>query len=382
MSSAVSRGAFLTALAAAAAAALRWPLGAAPSRSNFVYIGMHGRQITLAHFDAVNGAFTLVGHAAVVPSPTWTTVHPKLPIIYSDSEVGGDGKTDGAVYALRIDPASGMLTTIRKVNARGGGTTYLWLDAPSMTLLATNYSTGSVVTIPVDADGSPAPVASCVTEIGSGPNARQKSAHPHSVVVDPSGHFALVPDLGADRVFVYPFDRASHALRPDRPGQERHFVAPPGSGPRHIVFHPNGRFVYLVTELTADVLTLKWDAAAGRLTQVASISMNGPEFTGDSSAAELAISRDGRFVYGSNRGENTIVAFSVNGVSGDLTFLQRVPAGGDPWSFGLHPSGRWMLVANEQTNVVDVVGVDPATGRINYTGTTVATPAPVSISFV
>lgn len=377
--SVLSRREFTTALAGAAAAAL--PLTARAAVPGLTYIGMHGNQIKAGRFDVQTGDLSLIGPAATVPSPTWLIMHPSLPIVYSDSELGNDGKSDGFVYALHIDPATGMLTQLNMVDAGGGGTTYLYLDAPSKTIFACNYGSGSVSTIPLGDYGRLQALSSLTKDTGKGPNPRQAGPHAHSVAVDPSGKYALVPDLGADRVFVYPFDRAAHVLRPDAPGAERHWVAPPGSGPRHITFHPNGRFAYVFCELVAEIHTLSWDTVAGKLSQLQTVPTNSPQFNGRTAAAELAISRDGRFVYASNRGENTIVAFSVDTGTGELTLLQRLTAGGDPWSFSIHPGGRWMLIANEHTNNVAVFSIDPATGRMTDTGKSVSTPTPVCVCF-
>lgn len=377
-----SRRAFSLGLAGTLAAWSPRPAGAANRSAGLVYVGMHGNQITAARFDPATGNLALIGPAADMPSPTWTVVHPSLPVVFADSELGNDGKSDGAVFSFRADRATGKLDQIGRVDAGGGGTTYLWLDAPSMTLLATNYGSGSVATIPVTADGGLSPVVSLIAETGSGPSPRQRSSHAHSVVVDPSGRFALVADLGADRVFVYPFDRAAHALEPDPSGQERHYAAAPGSGPRHLAFHPNGRALYLYCELTADLQVLRWDAAEGRLALTQTVSTNSAGFAGKSAAAEVAVSRDGRFVYASNRGENTLVVYGAARDGGELTFLQRLPGIGDPWSFALHPNGRWLLVANEHTNSVAVYGVEPSSGRLTETGRSIATPNPVCISFL
>lgn len=198
------------------------------------------------------------------------------------------------------------------------------------------------------------------------------------MVIDPSGRFALVPDLGADRVFVYRFDRATSTLS-DGPSA---YATAPGSGPRRVVFHPSGRIVYLLNELTADIQALGWSPEDGVLTHLQSLSTNVPEHTGTTSAAELAISRDGRFVYTSNRGENTLVVFSADRRTGLLTLAQRIPCGGlTPWSFSFHPSGKWLLVANQASSTVNLFGVDPHSGRLTDTGTSVPVPRPACITF-
>jgi 6-phosphogluconolactonase len=376
----LSRRDFSLALGATAiAAALPVPVLATGPDADFVYIGMHGNQITLARFDPRSGDLSLSGPAATMPSPTWSAVHPRMPVIYYTSEIGNDGKTNGGVWAFRINRATGELTKLNQVDAGGGGTTFLYLDAPSLTLLATNFGSGSIASFAIGSDGSLSERISLVTETGSGPNVRQKSAHAHSVIVDPTGRYALVADLGADKVFIYAFDRKTHSLKQDPHGE---YVSPPGSGPRHVSFHPNGRVAYVFCELTADLQTVRWNAAAGKLSLLQTTSTNSADFKGKSSIAEIAVSRDGRFVYVSNRGENTLVSYSVNPASGELAFAQRLTSGGDPWSFTIHPTGRWLLVANEHTNKVQVIAIDPTSGKLTDTGVAIATPTPVSISFV
>jgi 6-phosphogluconolactonase (cycloisomerase 2 family) len=233
------------------------------------------------------------------------------------------------------------------------------------------------VTAPVGRDGRLGAMASSVQDTGSGPNARQAGPHAHHVVIDPSRRFALVADFGADRVFVYDYDRASHRLSagtPDGPGS---YATAPGSGPRRLAFHPSGGTVYLLNELTADIQVLRWDPRAGVLTPRQLLTTNAPGHTGTTSAAELAISRDGRHVYTSNRGDNTLVVFSVDPDTGLLTEAQRLPCGGvTPWSFSLHPGGRWLFVANEASSTVNLFQVDPGSGHLTDTGASVAVPNP------
>jgi 6-phosphogluconolactonase len=203
------------------------------------------------------------------------------------------------------------------------------------------------------------------------------------VVVDPSGRYALVPDLGADRVFIYHFDRTTHALSAGNGAEARAFVAPAGSGPRHLAFGADGRFVYLINELTAEIMTLRWNAATGQLALVQTLATSRAEFDGVKSGAEVAVSRDGRFVYVENRGENTLVVYRVDAESGALSLLQRIGSGGErPWGFAIHPSGKWMLVANQRSGNVTVFRIDPASGLLASTGEAVDLPAPVSLTFV
>ena len=354
---------------------------AAPAvRGELVYIGMHGGKIHAARFDPRSGDLTALGPVADNLRPTWGVVHPTLPVIYFNEESGNDGKSQGGVQALRIDRQSGSVTKISDVRAGGGGTTNLWFDRASNTILAVNYGGGSLVTMPVNADGTLGAIISQVQFTGSGPLRRQSSPHPHGVMVDPSGHYVLVSDLGADRIWVLPFDRKTRAIGADDPAQSRHFVLAPGSGPRHMAWHPGGRWLYLANELTANVDTFAWDARAGRLRRVQELSTDDPAYKGEKSAAEVAVSRDGRFVYVSNRGDHMIVVHAVNQRTGALTQIQRIASGGPwPWHFAIHRSGRWMLVANRDADAITVLAINPRTGLVRATGKSMATPKPVFV---
>jgi 6-phosphogluconolactonase len=350
------------------------------AQTEFVYVGTQQAQIRALRLDTATGKLTEIGTVAEGPKTTWVAAHPQLPVLYG---VDDDNARDGSITAYAVNRETGALDKINEVASGGRGTTNLVLDPPSNTLLAANYASGSVSSVAINPDGSLGARVSTVTETGSGPNRRQASAHAHSAVVDPSGRYALVPDLGADRVFVYRFDRASHALSADCGNDPAAFVVPPGSGPRHIVFGANGEFVYLLTELSAEVMVLHWDAEQGKLTLVQSLPVTNPGFDGVKSGAEIALSQDGRFVYVEDRGENALVVYRVNSRTGELAPIQRTPSGGDrPWGFAIDSSGKWLLVANQHSGNVSVFSVDPVSGKVASTGESVALPTPVSVAFV
>jgi 6-phosphogluconolactonase len=350
------------------------------AQTEFVYVGTQQAQIRALRLDTATGKLTEIGTVAEGPKTTWVAAHPQLPVLYG---VDDDNARDGSITAYAVNRETGALDKINEVASGGRGTTNLVLDPPSNTLLAANYASGSVSSVAINPDGSLGARVSTVTETGSGPNRRQASAHAHSAVVDPSGRYALVPDLGADRVFVYRFDRASHALSADGGNDPAAFVVPPGSGPRHIVFGANGEFVYLLTELSAEVMVLHWDAEQGKLTLVQSLPVTNPGFDGVKSGAEIALSQDGRFVYVEDRGENALVVYRVNSRTGELAPIQRTPSGGDrPWGFAIDSSGKWLLVANQHSGNVSVFSVDPVSGKVASTGESVALPTPVSVAFV
>lgn len=354
--------------------ALALPLMPA-AQAELVYVGSQGRQIQALRFDPASGKLELIGPVAEGLRPTWTLAHPRLPILYA---VDDDSGKEGTVSAFAVQRASGALRKLNQAPTGGNGATHLSLDLPSHTLFAANFGGGSSASIAVRPDGSLGPLVSVLKAQGAGPHRRQASAHAHASAIDPSGNYLLVPDLGADRVFVHGYDAATRVLSP---GQA--FSAPPGSGPRHLVFGADGRFVYLLNELSADVMALGWEAGAGRLSLVQTVATSSDGFAGTKSGAEIARSADGRFLYVANRGEHALLVYGIDPVSGRLALLQRIGSGGEtPWSFALHASGKWLLVANQRSGGVHVFGVDAASGLLSDAGMSVAVATPVNLSFV
>jgi 6-phosphogluconolactonase len=353
-----------------------------PSRE-LIYVGAwQGTQLYAAWFDSVRGSLDAIGPVADITS-NWTTKHPTRPVLY----VAGNDLA-GSVTPYTVDETTGTLTSLGAAvatapsNTASGGLGLITVDAPSNTLLVANYASGQSASIPIARDGSLGRVASVIQDTGSGPNSRQAGPHAHDAVVSPDGRYVLVPDFGADRVYIRRFDRAAHKLEADGVPGPGFYAAAAGSGPRRIVFHPDGRTAYVVNELTADIQTLAWDPKQATLTLRQDLSTDSPAFTGTKSAAELAISRDGRFVYVSNRGENTLLVYATDPRTGLLALIQRTdPGGTSPWSFSLHPSGRWLLVANLVSDTVNLFSVDEAGGKLADTGASVSIPSPDCITF-
>jgi 6-phosphogluconolactonase len=355
-----------------------------PAGGELVYVGTQasepGQGIFAARLDRRTGKLTPVGLAAEVQRPTWLTPHPALPIIYAVSEVGNDGKSQGSVLTFQADPKTGLLNKVGAVPSGGGGPTHLAVDLPTRTVLVANYGTGQVAALPILADGSLGAPRSVQADQGSGPSPRQKGPHAHAVTLDPSRKFALVADLGADRIFIYPYDRATHQLGA-MPTIE---ALPAGQGPRRLAFHPNGRFVFLLSELIPELRAYLWDAQKGKLhlTQTVATAAD-PAHADKAKGAELVVSPDGRFVYVSIRGEDVLVAYAVNPRTGALREVQRVAANGLlPWSFGLEPGGRWLLVANQGSNAVQVFARDPASGKLTATSESITVNKPVSVAYL
>jgi 6-phosphogluconolactonase len=348
------------------------------THDGLVYVGTDGNPLRALRFDACVGKLAAIGKVAEVPKSRWIVAHPSLPVLYVTRE-GAD--KEGSVVVFGIDRRSGALNALNESSSGGSGPTHLWLDASSKTLLVANFGAGSTSSLAIERDGRLSPPVSTLKATGSGPHRRQASPHAHGVAVDPSGRQALVADMGADRIFVYDFDRSTHALSAG--DATRSFAAAAGSGPRRAVFGASGRFVHVLNELSAELMTLRWDAGDARLTPVQTLSLSSSDFKGTRSASEIAVSRDGRFVYAADRGENTLVVFRVNAETGELALLQRLPSGGEaPWAFEIHRSGKWLLVANYRSNRLNLFGIDIDSGRLTDTGQSVESTAPVSAAFV
>jgi 6-phosphogluconolactonase (cycloisomerase 2 family) len=374
-----------TVLAAATATALLTTTPATANtltrRTDLLYVGTWaGTGIHAIRFDSDTGTMTPLGVQAETTA-NWLTAHPTRPVLHAAGSEPG-----GIVRTFRITPTTGALhltaeLTTEAVPGGSGGLSFTGLDPHAETLLVADFATGSASTVAVHRDGSLGSVTSTLQDTGSGPNPRQAGPHVHHVVTTPDGRHALVADFGTDHVHVHHYDRATRSMRPapDDPG---HTTAP-GSGPRRLAFHPDGRTVYLLNELTADLEVLAWDPHRATLTRRQRITTNAPAHTGPTSAAELTLSADGRFAYVSNRGDNTLVAFATNPRTRLLTEAQRLPCGGEtPWSFTLHPGGRWLFVANKASGTVDLFRVDPRSGRLTATGTSVSVPAADCVAVV
>lgn len=355
--------------------------GATPPRREPIYIGTQGENIYAVWFDAAEGALSLIGPAAQVERASWAVNHPHRPIVYFTQDSRDPTKGNGAVKAFRIDPANGTLNKWCEASTDGVGTTYLAFDRPSNTILGVNFGSAQIFALPVSGNGTLGEIASRVTVSGSGPNKRQASAHPHCVTLDPSGRWIVAADLGADRIWIFPFDRRSRKIGTDDPAASRHIALPAGAGPRHIAFHPNGRWLYLVEELSADVVVFGWNGKTGRLSQLQRLSTDPPGFAGTKSAAEITLSRDGRFLYVSNRSDHALVVHAVDSKTGQLNQIQRLPSGGTmPWHFAIHPSGRWLIVANRDSDNLALFQLDPKTGLLSDTGNGLSVPKPTFVS--
>ena len=247
--------------------------------------------------------------------------------------------------------------------------------------LVANYSGGSVASLPIGDDGLLREAASFIQHVGAGVNPRrQEGPHAHCAVVDPANRFAFVADLGLDKVFVYRLDAASGTLSANEPASTS---LPPGSGPRHLAFHPNGRYAYVINEMKSTLAAMSYDAEHGVLKLLGTLSTLPAGFTGNNSTAEVEVHPSGKFVYGSNRGHGSIAIFAVDEATGKLRYLGVEPTRGkNPRSFGIDPTGKYLLAADQDGNNVVVFRIDGETGKLLATGSSLAVSAPVCVKFM
>jgi 6-phosphogluconolactonase len=352
----------------------------AAEASELFYIGTQTDAMFGARLDETSGQLSPLGLVARVERPTWVLAHTHLPVIYSVSEVGNDGKSDASVYSFAVDPQSGALKPINKVGSGGGGATHLAIDSQDDALFVANFGTGKLSLLPVASDGSLLPATSVQTEQGKGPHPRQASSHAHGVAVSPDGRFVLEANFGADKVFIYRFDAAAKTLVP---AQNAFVGFPPGSGPRHPLFHPNGRLVFVNTELVGGLNVYRWDPDKGSMDLIQTLITDTSKDVSQRSAAEIALARDGRHLYVANRGDNVLLVYALDARTGNLTEIQRIEDPGNiPWSFSIDPSGKWMIVANQASSALAVLRIDPASGKLSLTGQELPVPVPVSVAFL
>jgi 6-phosphogluconolactonase len=351
---------------------------AAPS-GWIAYVGTYTRQgskgIYAYRFDPATGGFTAIGLAAETSNPTFLAVDPKGRFLYAANEDNA-----GKVSAFAIDSASGQLKLLNQVSSQGAGPCHVAVDKTGHWLLAANYNSGSIASFPIHADGSLGEAASTVQHTGKSVNpSRQSGPHAHEASLSPDNRFALFNDLGLDQILVYRLDAAKGTLTPNDPPFG---TLPPGSGPRHLAFSKDGKFVYCINEMLNTITTFRYDAKRGSLEAMGTVPTLGADFKGTSTTAEIAIHPKGKFLYGSNRGENTIALFTIDPKTGALTAVDRFPTQGrTPRNFAIDPTGAYLFAANQDSANILEYKIDAATGRLTP-GTNITDIAqPVCIVF-
>ena len=358
---------------------------AAPSQYR-VYIGTYSKApskgIYQSVLDMTTGTMSEPTLVAETVDPSFLAIHPSGQFLYAVGEVNEfEGEKAGSVSAFKINPKTGDLTLINRQSSKGTSPCHISLDATGKVALVANYGSGSVAAFRIADDGSLIAASAFVQHRGKSVNPqRQGEPHAHSINADAAGKFAVAADLGTDQLYVYKLDVAKGTLTPNEPASVK--VAP-GSGPRHFAFAPDGKHAYVINELANTIIGFDYDASKGVLTPIQTISTLPATFSGDSFTAEVQVHPSGKFVYGSNRGHDSLAVFAVDTHSGELTAKGQVPTQGKfPRNFGIDPTGRYVIAANGSSNSIVVFKVDLATGALEPTGQTISVGSPVCIKFL
>jgi 6-phosphogluconolactonase len=323
-----------------------------------------------------------LGLAGETRNPSYLDIDAQRRFLFAVNEVDEfEGKPTGAVSAFSINPATGRLTLLNQRASMGRGPCNLVLDKAGRNVLVANYGSGTVAVLPVAADGRLGEATSVVQHTGASVNPdRQKGPHAHCMTLDPANRFAFACDLGIDKILSYRFDSSKGTLTPNEPAFA---AATPGAGPRAMVFRPDARFAYVGNELQSTVTAFRYDAKAGVLTDVQTVSTLPAQFTGRNSVAEVAMHPSGKWLYVSNRGRDSVAFFSIDPEKGTLNYIDELSTGGrTPRHFGLDPSGQRLAIANQNSDTVLTTRVDAGSGRLKPSGVLASAPTPVFVKFL
>ena len=362
--------------------AISFPTCANTSHDRLLYVGTYtsgtSEGIYLYGINESTGELNQLASAKSI-NPSFLVVNAGQ-FLYAVNEVPDlEGKRTGGVSAFKIDASSPKLTFINQQPSEGADPCHLSFDGQQKHLLVANYTSGTVAVLPIQRDGSLGPAVDVKQHQGSGPREQQKGPHAHCIKLDRANHYAFAADLGSDNVMIYRFNPVSGKLEPGpQPSASLHA----GAGPRHLTFHPNGKYLYVINELDSSLTTFKYDPARATLTAFETVSTLPRDFSGTSYCADVHGVNLGRFLDGSNRGHNSIVVFAIDSQTGRLNLVQHVSTGGNwPRNFVIDPLGRFLLVANQRSDNVVVFRIDPHTGRLTPTGTGAQIPVPVCLTF-
>lgn len=367
-----------------AASALRGHAWSNQPRELTLYVGTYtsgkSEGIYGYRLDLATGALTRFNSFKSV-NPSFLAIDRSKRYLYAVNEVSEFlGKASGGVSAFAIDRASGNLRLLNQQATQGADPCHLTIDRRKRTLLVANYTGGSVAVLPLRSDGTLAPSIDLKQHEGSGVKEQQKGPHAHCIILDRLERHALAADLGIDKVMIYRFDQSTGKLAPAKqPWAE----LTAGAGPRHLTLHPNGKYLYVINELDSTLAVLQYNEVSGTLSQIETVSTLPSDFSGVSYCADVHVSTSGKFLYGSNRGHDSIVVFEIDPRSGKLKLVEHVSTEGKwPRNFTIDPSGRFLLVANQRTDNIVTFSIDSHTGRLKPTGHIEEIPSPVCLKFL
>ena len=356
---------------------------AAPASGNqqkfLVYVGTYGKGVQAFRFDAASAEIEPLGLVGEVSNPSWVTTDREFKHLYAVSEL--EGKVNGVVASFAIDRKTGKLTALNHVGSGGEAPCHASVDATGKVLIVANYGTGGVSAFPIKQDGSLEEMSVLMAAKGSSEDKeRQEGPHAHEAVIGDSNGRVYVPDLGLDQIRIYRLEAGSGKLVANDPPFAK---AESGHGPRHMVFSKDEKFAYVLNELKPVVSVYAHDSASGNLTHIQSVATLPADFTKENSGAEIRIDKAGKFIYTSNRGNDSIQVFAINSSDGKLRLIQSIPTGGkEPRGFALDPTGRFLFAGNQNSSTLVVFKVDATTGKLSTTGKSFDVPSPVDVFFV
>jgi 6-phosphogluconolactonase len=345
------------------------------------YTGPKSQGIQLLRLDST-GALTNLGLAAPATNPTFLAIHPNQKFLYAVGETSDfAGQKTGSVSAFAINPTTGKLTLLNQQPSAGRGPCYVTIDATGKNALVANYGGGTVSVLPIADDGKLSPHSSAIQHTGTGPNkSRQEAPHAHSINLDPSNQLAIAADLGIDKLLLYRLDPTKGTLTPSTPPA---VDLAPGSGPRHFTFHTTGQYAYLINEMASTITAFSYDPKRATLTEIQTVTTLPEGFKGNNTTAEVRVHPSGRFLYGSNRGHDSIAIFAIDPKTGKLTPLGHQPTlGKTPRNFNIDPTGHYLLAANQSADNVVVFTIHPQTGLLTPNNSVAEVGAPVCLKFL
>lgn len=345
------------------------------------YTGPESEGIYTFEFDRKSGKLTPINQPAKTSNPSFVAVHPSGDFLYAVNEDAEfNGEKGGGITSFSIDPETGALTEINSQCTHGEHPCHLTIDQTGRTVGVANYTGGSIAAYRIGRDGALSPASTFVQHQGKSVHPRQEAPHGHSIDVDPANRFMAVSDLGIDQVLIYKMNARKGQLTAHSTVKSE-----PGAGPRHFSFHPTGKFGFGINELNMTANAYRYDARAGRLELLQTVSTlpPGEKQQEGQSTAEMYVHPNGKFLYGSNRGHNTIVVYGIDQKTGKLSYVENESTGGStPRSFGVVPTGDYLLALNQASNTIVVFKIDPGTGALEPTGEEVPCPTPVAAAFL
>ncbi len=332
--------------------------------------------IYLYKMDPASGALSAVSSTKAGKNPSFLTLHPNGRFLYSVNEI-----TQGGISAFARDPQTGALTFLNQQSSHGKDPCFITVDKTGAYVLTANYSSGTLAVLPIQSDGKLGPASDVIQHVGTGTDPqRQEGPHAHSINMDAGNRFAIAADLGLDKLLVYQLDLKQGKLIANQPPFTK---VEGGAGPRHLAFHPNGKYAYVINELNATLDAFSYDAQKGTLTELQSLSTLPPDYKEWNGCADVHVTPSGKFVYGSNRGHNSIVAYAVDQATGKLTYLGNTPTQGKtPRNFAIDPTGAFLFAANQDSSTIVTFRIDAQTGALAPSGQVTQVPTPVCLKFV